>query len=91
MIDKQLRSGIAQRKLIISATDPLHLDRSTTRMIKSGSNCSLHCLEGSYKLLRGYPSLTLGLWPRYAKIAFFAGHKISLSNESCSVILTINI
>jgi hypothetical protein len=55
MIDKRLRSEIVQRKLIISAEEPLHFESSITRFIKSGSMCSLHCLGGTYKLLRGYP------------------------------------
>ena len=46
MIDKRLRNENAQRKLIISAADPLHLDRSTTRFIKAGSMCILGCPEG---------------------------------------------
>jgi hypothetical protein len=46
MIDKRLRSEIAQRKLIISAAEPLHFDSSTTRFITSGSRCSIHCLGG---------------------------------------------
>jgi hypothetical protein len=55
MIDKRLRNEIAHRNLIISATDPLHLYRSTTRFIKSDSKCSIRCLGGTYKLLRKYP------------------------------------
>jgi hypothetical protein len=43
MIDKRLRNEIAQCKLMISAADPLHLDRSTTRFIKSDSKCSFRC------------------------------------------------
>ncbi len=43
MIDKQLRSGIAQRKLIISAAELLYFYSSTNRFIKSGSKCSLGC------------------------------------------------
>jgi len=41
MIDKRLISEIAQRKLIISAAEFLHFDRSITRFSKSGSKCSL--------------------------------------------------
>jgi hypothetical protein len=41
MIDKRLRSEIAQCKLIISAADHLHFDSRTTKTIKSGSKCSL--------------------------------------------------
>jgi|WetSurSiteA1Bulk_404760.scaffolds.fasta_scaffold272357_1 hypothetical protein len=55
MIDKQLRSGIAQRKLLISAAELLYFYSYTNRFIKSGSKCSLGCHGGSYKLLRGYP------------------------------------
>ena len=55
MIDKLLRIKIAHRKLLISAAERLHFDSSITRVIKSGSKCSICCLGGSYKLLRGYP------------------------------------
>ena len=55
MIDRQFKGEIAQRKLSNLAVRPLHFDRFTTRIIKSGSPCSLHCLGGTYKLLRGYP------------------------------------
>jgi len=55
MIDKRLRSEIAQRNLIISAAEPLHFDKSITRFIKSGSRCGIRCFGGSYKQLRGYP------------------------------------
>jgi len=54
MIDKQSRSKIAQRRLIISAAEPLHFDKFNPRNIKLGNKCSLGCL-GTYKLLRGYP------------------------------------
>jgi hypothetical protein len=54
MIDKQFSSEIAQRQLS-DLSHSLHLYRSITRFIMSGSMCSLHCLGGSYKLLRGYP------------------------------------
>ena len=43
MIDKRLRNEIAQCKLIISATEPLHFNSSITRFIKFGSMCSLGC------------------------------------------------
>jgi hypothetical protein len=55
MIDKRLRSEIAQCKLIISAKEPLHFNSSITRFIKFSSKCSLGCSGGTYKLLRGYP------------------------------------
>ena len=58
MIDKRLRSGITERKLIISAVALLHFDSSITRFM-SGSKCNLGCLGGYYKLLRGYPSRSL--------------------------------
>jgi hypothetical protein len=44
MIDKQSRSKIAQRRLIISAAEPLHFDSCITRFINSGSMCTLGCL-----------------------------------------------
>jgi hypothetical protein len=62
MIDKVVKSEIAQRKLIISAAVPLHFDSSITRFIKSGSKCSLGCAGETYKLLRGYPCT-----PRWSK------------------------
>jgi hypothetical protein len=40
MVGKLVRSEVAQRKLIISTAEPLHLDRSTTRFIKSGRKCN---------------------------------------------------
>ena len=40
MIDNQIRSEIAQRKLIISVAEHLHFYRSITRFIKSGSKCN---------------------------------------------------
>jgi hypothetical protein len=43
MIDKQLRNEIAQRKLMISATEPLHFNSSITRFIKFGSMCNFRC------------------------------------------------
>jgi len=46
MIGKLLKSEIAQRKLIISAAEPLHFDRLITRFIKSGSKSSLGCPGG---------------------------------------------
>jgi hypothetical protein len=46
MIDKRLKCEVAKRKLIISAAESLHLDRSITRFIKSGSKCNFRCLEG---------------------------------------------
>jgi hypothetical protein len=55
MIDKRLKSEKPQRKLITSAAEHLHLDSSNTRFIKSGSMCSIRCLGGTYKLLKGYP------------------------------------
>jgi hypothetical protein len=55
MIDKRLRSENAQRKLIISAAEPLNFYNPMTRFIKAGSMFSLRCLRGSYKLLRGTP------------------------------------
>jgi hypothetical protein len=55
MIGKLVKSEIAQGELSKSAAEPLHFDSSTTRFIKSGSMCSLHCHGGSYKLLREYP------------------------------------
>ncbi len=55
MIDKRLRSEIAQCELSTSVAGSLHFDSSITRFIKSGSPCRLHCLRRSYKLLRGYP------------------------------------
>ena len=55
MIDKQLRCEIAQSELIISVAKLLNFDSSITRFIKSGSRCSLSCIGGTYKLLRGYP------------------------------------
>jgi hypothetical protein len=48
MIDKRLRSEIAQRKLIISAAGPLHFDSSIIRYIKSGSKCNFRCPGGTY-------------------------------------------
>ena len=47
MKDKQLISKIAQRKLIIFAVEPLHLDSSITRFIRSGSMCSIGCSGGN--------------------------------------------
>jgi hypothetical protein len=44
MIDKQLRRKLAQRKLIISATELMHFDSCSTRFIKSGSKCNFRCL-----------------------------------------------
>jgi hypothetical protein len=41
MIDKRLRSENAQRKLIISAAEPLNFDNPITIIIKFGSKCSL--------------------------------------------------
>jgi hypothetical protein len=55
MIDKRLRSEIAQRKRIISAEEALNFDNPMTRFIKAGSMYILGCLGGTYKLLRGYP------------------------------------
>jgi hypothetical protein len=46
MIDKRLRNENAQRKLIISAAEPLNFDNPMTRFIMSGSRCSIHCLGG---------------------------------------------
>ena len=46
MIDKRLRSENAQRKLIISAAEPLNFDNPMTRFIKSGRMCSLGCPGG---------------------------------------------
>jgi hypothetical protein len=43
MIYKRLITEIAQRKLIISIAELLHLDISTIRSTKSGSMCSLGC------------------------------------------------
>jgi len=43
MIDKQLKSEIAQHKLLISAAELLYFYSSTNRFIKSGSKCSLGC------------------------------------------------
>ncbi len=55
MKDNRLKVEIAQLERAISAADPLHLDSPTTRVIKSGSKCSLRCLGGSYNLRRwGY-------------------------------------
>ncbi len=47
MKDKQLISKIAQRKLIILDVEPLHIDSSITRIIKSGSKCTLGCPGGN--------------------------------------------
>jgi hypothetical protein len=33
----------------------LHFDKFNPRNIKFGNKCSLGCLRGTYKLLRGYP------------------------------------
>jgi hypothetical protein len=55
MIDKLVKSEIAQRELSNSVAGSLHFNSSSTRYIKAGSKCSLRCLGGSYKLLRGYP------------------------------------
>ena len=44
MIDKRLRSEIAQSELIISVAELLNFDSSITRFIKSGSRCSLGCM-----------------------------------------------
>ena len=41
MIDKLLRIKIAQRKLIISAAEPLNFDKHSTLIIRSGSKCRL--------------------------------------------------
>ena len=46
MIVKRLRSEIAQRKLIISAAEPLNFDSPITRFIKFGSKCNLRCPGG---------------------------------------------
>jgi hypothetical protein len=46
MIGKLERSKIAQLKLIILATGPLHIDSSITRIIKSGSKCNFRCPGG---------------------------------------------
>jgi hypothetical protein len=46
MIDKRLRNGIAQCKLMISDAESLHFYRSITRFIKSGSMSSLRCYGG---------------------------------------------
>ena len=46
MIDKRLRSENAQRKLIISAAEPLDFDNLITRFIKSGSKCNFRCPWG---------------------------------------------
>jgi hypothetical protein len=46
MIDKRLRSENAQRKLIISAAEPLSFDNPMTRFIKAGSICILGCPGG---------------------------------------------
>lgn len=46
MIATRLSSEIAQCKLMISDVESLHLDRSTTRFIKSGSKCSFRCPGG---------------------------------------------
>jgi hypothetical protein len=43
-MDQILKSEIALRKLIITATEPLHLNRSTTRFIKTGSKCACTAL-----------------------------------------------
>ena len=55
MMGKLLSSEIAQSELIISVAELLNFDSSITRFIMSGSRCSIHCLGGSYKLLRGHP------------------------------------
>jgi len=65
MIDKLLRIKIAHRKLLISAAERLHFDSSITRVIKSGSKCSICCLGGSYKLLRGY--LCTPRWSKFVR------------------------
>ena len=46
MIDKLVKSEIAQCELSISAARSLHFDICTTRLIKSGSKSSLGCLGG---------------------------------------------
>jgi hypothetical protein len=63
MIDRRLKSEIAQGEL--SDLDRrLHFARSITRFIKSGIKGRFCCFGGFYKLLRRYPSFTLGLRPR---------------------------
>jgi len=44
MIDKRLRNENAQRKLIISAAEPLNFDNPMARFIKAGNMCILGCL-----------------------------------------------
>jgi hypothetical protein len=61
MMDKRLKSEIAQRELSDlgrgnHAADPSHFDSRTTRMIKSGSKCRVRCLGESYNLRRGWVS-----------------------------------
>jgi len=46
MIDKRSRSEIDQRELNNSAVDHLHFDNHATRIIESGSKCSIGCLGG---------------------------------------------
>ncbi len=46
MVVKLVRSEIAQRKLIISAAEPLNFDNPITRFIQSGSKCNFRCPWG---------------------------------------------
>jgi hypothetical protein len=55
MVDKLIKSEIAQCELSNSDAELLHFDSCSTIVFKSGSRCSLRCPEGSYKLLKGYP------------------------------------
>ncbi len=55
MIDKLIKSEIAQCELSNSEAELLHFDSCSTIIFKSGSRCSQRCPGGSYKLLRGYP------------------------------------
>ena len=43
MMDRRVKVRSASVDWAISATDPLHLYRSTTRFIKSGSKCNFRC------------------------------------------------
>ena len=46
MMDRRLKARSASINWAISAADPLHIDRSTTRIIKSGSKDSIRCIGG---------------------------------------------